>query len=425
MSKEVVVQTTEVVKLDKKQALESALMRLFQEHPFYGTLLQQINIRYSNEVPTASIRYDNKRDNFVMDLNYDFFAAKPIAERKGILQHEILHFAHQHMWRATALFTTLEKRKQEQFLFNMAGDMAINQYISDPIDGWVDVKKFKTKKGSAFPEFRGMEEYYRLLNETDSEEEKKKAESKGEKTPNQGELSKYGNPGDGGTDIHDWDELDEESKQKMLEEAKKLIQRTMEKTSYSASQLPGHIKDLLEELDTQIAGINYKKILRDTIKKTIACADRESTWNRPSKRYGVYSPGTKTGKIANIAFMADSSGSISYTEMSEFLNVCDGFLKVGQKTAKLGLWHTNLYKVMKYKNANSLTQQDIQSGGTDVTEALAYVDRHKPDLTIVLTDGYLNDSNGYKTNSNILWVISKNGTTEHPYRHIGKTIKIK
>jgi predicted metal-dependent peptidase len=420
--------------LTKKEALESALLKLFQSNPFYGSLIQSINIRYSDWLPTACIAYDKKKDQFFMDLNYEYFATKPVKERCAILYHEILHFAHQHIWR----WMSIKGPDDEQKVFNIAADMAINQYIMNKPDGWVDVAKFRLKTGQPFPLHRPMEEYYKLLKEIDGKKAQEEAEGnkgKGQpgtpghegKTQNQDELEKFFGPkGQQELDVHNWDELDADEKQKMLEEAKKLVERTMEKTSYSASQLPGHIKDLIEELETQIAGINYKRIIKEIIKKTISTADRESTWNRPSKRFGIYSQGTKCGRIPKIMFFMDTSGSISYTEMSEFLKTCDGFLRVGQKTSKIGLWNTELYKTVKYTNHSSLVQTDIQSGGTDVSDTLKYIDKHKPDLSIILTDGYLDTPKHFKSNANILWVISKQGNTNHPYKEVvGKTVQIK
>jgi hypothetical protein len=48
----------------KKHALESALSQLADKDPFYAGLLQEINIRYSDAVPTAAIGYDKKKDSF-------------------------------------------------------------------------------------------------------------------------------------------------------------------------------------------------------------------------------------------------------------------------------------------------------------------------------------------------------------------------
>jgi predicted metal-dependent peptidase len=104
---------------------------------------------------------------------------------------------------------------------------------------------------------------------------------------------------------------------------------------------------LLREIESSISGMNYKKILRDTIKRTVCATDRESNWNRRNKRYGIFAPGTKQGVLPECALMIDTSGSISNIEMNEFLEVVSGFLKAGSRKCVLGLWHTRNTNLMR------------------------------------------------------------------------------
>src|ERR1700722_5801630 len=330
-----------IEKLDKKSALESSLFKLVQEQPFYGALLQEINIQYNKQIPTAGILYNKKKDAIEMHLNEDFFCTRPMDERKAILFHEMLHFSHQHIWR----YMEKKTSDSQQMLFNIAADMSINQYIQGLSESAINVDNYKLDDGKPFPKFKTMEFYWDLLEKNDGKEAKQKAEKKGKKTPNEDELGKYStNP----YDSHDWEELSENEKQKLLEEAKKVIKRTIDKSQFGHSIVPDSVKDLLEEIDAQIQGINYKQILRSIIRKTLCSNDRETTWNKPSKRFGIYAKGTTIGHIPNILFLVDSSGSISHTELQEFFKIVDGFLKIGQKTCKVGFWHTQLYKVKKY-----------------------------------------------------------------------------
>jgi predicted metal-dependent peptidase len=401
---------------DKKGALESALFYLVQEQPFYGSLLQELNIIYTEALPTAAIAYNKKLDLMQLLLNPEFFCTKPIGERKALLMHEILHFCHQHIWR----YQEKKKSDEDQSMFNMAADMAINQYIQGLPKNCVDVANFKLSNGEPFPKFKTMEYYWELLEKLDGKDAQKKA-GKSEKTPNQEELEKYlGKP----FDVHDWEELSDDDKQKMLEEAKRVIKRTIEKSSFGHNNLPDSIKSLIEQIEAQISGINYKAILKNILKRTICSNDRENTWNKPSKRYGIYSQGTRIGRIPNILFLVDTSGSISHTEICEFFKVVDGFLKLGQKTCKVGFWHTDLYKIKKYKTFNDIKEGDIEAGGTDPNPALKYAEERKPDLVIILTDGYFSGENRYRI-GNVLWCISKTGNVNHPYKEMGKTLQIK
>ena len=388
----------------KRNALEQSLFYFGKKEPFYAAFLQEIIIKYVDFIPTAAITYNKKQDQFEMYLNAGFFCPMPLEQRIAILHHETLHFTHQHLFRIFGEQFAPETHKTR----NIAADMAINQFISDLPPGGVDVKEFKLNDGTPFPLFKTAEDYYELL--------------KNNQEGNKEKMKQFGEGGEG-TDTHIWDQLTEEEKEKILKEAKKVIKRSIEKTSMSHDRVPDSIKDLLQEIDAAIAGIDHKGILKRAIKRTLSSMDREGTWNKPSKRYGVYSPGTRVGKIPNITFYGDTSGSISHNELNQFFSVVDGFLRVGSKTCFLGLWHTNLYYKKRYKLGMKLQEGDLQSGGTDPECVLEDIIRTNPNLSIVLTDGCYSDS-AIKPLGEVIWVISKGGNKDHPLAHIGVTIAL-
>jgi len=414
---------------EKKKALQSAIFHLSNQQPFYGSLVQEITVKYTTFIPTAGITYNVKQHQYEIYINPYFFHSLTTEERVAVFHHEILHFTNKHLFRLP--FTDGTISNEDKKLYNIAGDMAINQYITGLPKGGVEVKDWKMSNGSPFEQYQNMEYYYDLI----KEESKKQQKNKDGDEP--GEQSKDGNEESKGTkgnvheqldkykefDRHFWDSLDEETKKKMLEEAKKIIKRTIEKTSFSHSVVPDSIKDLLSEIDSLSASINYKQILKNTIKRTISCVDRERTWKKPNKRYGAYSPGTKVGSLPKCAFFNDSSGSISIKEQNEYLRMMDEFLKVGTRSCTLGFWHTSLYYKKPYKRGIELDQEALQSGGTDVRCVLEDIKKNNYNLSIIFTDGYY-DNVDIKLTNEIIWIISKDGNLDHPLKHLGKTIEL-
>jgi len=392
--------------------LESAIYELSKKNAFYAALIQEVNIRYTNRIPTAALMYDKERALFWIEINYEWFAAKTTVERGAVLWHEILHFVHQHIFRA------FEFEKNDKKLLNIAMDMAINQYIPGLPADCVDVKKFSyiddNKKPQPFPEQKLFELYLDLLEHPENLTEETKEE-----------LKKY--TGEGGEfDVHDWfDQLSESEKRKFLEQTKDIFERTIDKTKFGHSNIPDFMRDLIQKIDSQIGALDYKRILAACIKKTATSKNRASTWNRPNKRYGVYAPGTTKAKLPSIHFFMDVSGSISYKEINECLKVIDGFLKVGENDCKLSFWDTAMRNTIKYKLRKDLNSKDITGGGTDPNCVLETVEKLQPDLTVVLTDGYYGEANRkYHLNNNILWIISKQGQVDHPLKKVGKTVKM-
>jgi len=398
---------------DKKQALESALYYFSNEQPFLGAMLQFVNVKYRNDIPTAAFHYDVKQDSFEIFLNSDFFCSMNLEQRIAILHHEILHFTNKHLFRWSQMNVDPKDRK----MWNIAGDMSINQYIKHLPEGGVCVKDWKQKDGRDFPLFESMEVYHELINSTTKPKKKGEEDKPGKgDSINTDQLGKY-IP----MDEHAWEELSEEEKQAMIDGMKDLIKRTIEKTSFSHSMVPDSIKDLLEELTGMSNKINHKSILKRAIKKTVACADRDTTWKRPNKRFGNYSPGTRLGELPLCKFYFDSSGSISHKEVNMCLEIMKGFLKVGSRNCKIGFWHTSLYYDKKYKMGNKISPETIQSGGTDVKCVMDDIAKTNPNLSLIFTDGYYDKCNT-KITGEVIFIITPQGNKDHPMKHVGKTI---
>jgi predicted metal-dependent peptidase len=406
---------------DKKKMLQSAIYHLTNQQAFYGQLLQELTIKYNHSIPTAGITFNKKVQQFEVYINPNFFASLKNEERIAVFHHEVLHFTNKHLFRLP--FLDDKVTNEEKKMYNIGGDMAINQYIKNLPQGCVDVKDWKMDDGSLFPTFNNMETYYELIKseskqQKKSNEKKEKGEGQGTKGNVNDHLDNYKE-----FDVHMWDSLDEETKKQMLDEAKKIIKRTIEKTSYNHSNVPDSMKDLLEEIEGLTASINYKEILRSVIKKTVSSVDRDTTWKKPNRRYGIYSPGSKVGNTPKLAFLNDSSGSISVKEQNEYLRIMDQFLKVGSRNCILGFWHTNLYYKKPYKKGQEVNKDELQSGGTDVTSIMEDIKKHKYDLSIILTDGYY-DACDIKASSEVIWIISSGGNPSHPMMHVGKTIML-
>jgi predicted metal-dependent peptidase len=374
-----------------------------------------------------------------MMLNPHYFTPRISKHRVATLSQEILHITWQHLYRLFKDNMPQEEHREN----NIAADMAINQYVPDAPDGcpqcppfnqntkdqkpcanakcpgrWVHYHHFQLPDGKPFPARKTAEEYLTLIKESRKDEDNPK---KPGNQHNKGILDGFGVGGS--HDEHMYTDLSEEEHQKMLEEAKKMIKRTIEKTSRSHSSVPESIQDLLEKIEGELNNLDHKGILKRAIKKTISANDREGTWNKPNKRYGVFCPGSRSAKMPSILFLADTSGSISHKELNMFLDITDDFLRVGTKTCKLGLWHTDLYHVAKYKVGQRIGDDQVQSGGTDVGPALKYAKQTNPNLTIILTDGYFDACSEYPT-GDVIWIISEGGNHNHPMSHVGKTIHL-
>lgn len=393
-----------------KKNYQQSMYYLIEDERFIGSMLQEMNFKATLQIPTAGLTYNKGTKNFEIYINPIFFNFWTLEERVGILHHEVLHFVNNHLMRMDFAGGTKEEAK----LKNLGADMSINQFIKSLPPGGIVVDEWKLKSGEPFPKWRTSEEYVALIKENaEANEEKMKSYGAGE-----------GEVGDTTTDSHNWEELTEEERKEMASDMKKIVKRTMEKTQYGHDKLPDSIKDLLAKVDVFIDKFNAKKILQDTIKKTVSFSDRENTWKRPNKRYGNFSPGTTVGKAPKLTIYQDTSGSRSTKELNADRKIIEQFLKNGSRECTLALWHTVVYNKKKYKLNQDLNADDIQAGGTCVNPVIEDINKNKPDLAIVLTDGFY-DHDGIKPLTETVFIIVDNGKVDHQLSKVCKTLTIK
>lgn len=431
---------------EKSQCLATAIYETSKSYPFLGSVLQCLTISYGHNLPTAGIMFNTDAKRWDMLVNPFFFCKKLNApERKAVLIHELSHITHKHPLRVPFLKISSRKR----MLMNIAADMAINQFIKDipkgcsqcpPLEArkpctnemcpgrCIDVHDYydtdeKTGNKTPWPTGQTMEFYYEKLI-TRFED------------PEDGDGDPDGNAG-GGTetgdlpqtiDEHMWDGAGDEKD--MLDATEELVKRAMVKARLSYDDLPGHVKDLLEEIKTRRAELNYKALIMAAMKKHASGHNRKNTWTRKNKRLGFKAPGTKVGDLPKLELHLDTSGSISTEELNEFLEIVDQFLKVGARKCNLSFFHTRSYGRQQYKMGTKINKNDIESGGTELTPVMKDILERRGDLSIVITDGCYGDvpvESWMKPGQQfpqVLWIISKNGTEDHPLKRFGDTVKV-
>lgn len=418
-------------------------------HQFMGAVLQSLTINYSHQIPTAGILFNTDAKHWEMLINPFFFCKKLNGEqRKAVLLHELSHILHKHPLRVPFLKISPRKR----ILMNIGADMAINQFIKNLPDGCpqcapadsnpmppcpnemcpgrgIFLKDFydideKTKARIPWKERQTMEHYYEKLLQRFED-------------PDEVEGDGSGNAGGGAAtgdlpqtiDEHLWDNGAVEEKD-MLDATEELAKRAMVKARLDYDSLPGSVRELLEDIKLRRAELNYKQLIMSAMKRHASGHDRDQTWTRPSKRYGNKARGTRVGELPKLENYLDSSGSISIEELNGFLDVVDQFLRVGSRKCNLGFFHTALYKFDKYKLGSKVKREDIESGGTDLTPVMQSIMKNKADLAIVVTDGCYGNvpveewmRPGEKF-PQVIFVISKDGTADHPLKRLGETVKI-
>lgn len=427
--------------------LQDAFAIMQTENPFYATILTGLETKMSFGLPTAGVTVNPELMNYELYVNPIFFGIilKDYKQRVAILTHEIMHLSHGHLTRVPCMLFS----KEQNTLLNIAGDISINQYIPNlPQDlGLMTPEMFKYKDKQTggykiFPKDASMDLYYKLLLQNDTQvkvemEGSGKKESDGSSDKGNGKshkwmpvkdwLEKIGYSFD---DHSGWEKAENVDEGELLKKTEELIERSRQKNNMSYDNLPGSIKDHLQYSEKRKKELNYKAILLKALKKSLAGLDRQSTWTRPNKRYGYYAPGTKDGNVPSLHMFIDTSGSICVDEINEFLGVIKEFIRVSGNACTITKFHTSIYGTQKFTRNSTITQGDLQTGGTELTPVLEHILKTQPELSIVLTDGCYGDvpierkmKRGQKFPTTV-FMISKGGDVKHPLKRLGETIKI-
>lgn len=396
--------------------LELLLTRLYN-HPtdrFYAHLFFHIDRRVdNNNCPSMGVGVKNGRIQMV--YNTEFVAKLSDESITEVFKHECMHLINEHISRGRG---AKEKNMTKHKMENIAQDCAINQSLNNDIIteiGGVTMDSFRnllTHKPENFVLMPNMtwEYYYNLL-----EEEKEAREEAGEGDQEQGEGSLGQQLGDLEMDDHgqfsEMDMLD----QAMLDE--KIKQAAEDARASGAGNLPSEVEEMLKLRKKPKE--NWKRLLRQFIGGGIK-ADRKGTRAKRNRRYGIKFAGHKQDYVARILVVLDTSGSMYGDRTDKVLNEIYGIWKANPAT-KLDIVECDaeIQDVFEYtgKDKFAITGR----GGTNMTPALEYADKHKYDGVIMLTDGeFWETFKKHKTPS--LWVIAGNESYTSP---IGKTIHLK
>ena len=448
---------------EKSRALATGIYNVTKQAPFLGSVLQCLNIMYSHALPTAGIMFNTDAKRWDMYINPKFFChylnnVMPPAgltkqqagdyARRAILLHEISHITNKHPFRVPFLKISSRKRR----LMNIAADMAINQFIKNlptgcpecpPFDldniqsckseecpgRCIDIKDFHDKDdktGAKIPwkEQQTMEFYYeQLLRRLEDPDED---DGDGDEGSAGGGADHKNLPNT--IDEHLWDGAAEEKD--MLEATEDLMKRAMIKQKLSYDELPGSIRELLQEINSRKTELDYRSMILSAIKRSASGHDRKHTWTRKSRRFGNKAPGTKVSDLPKLNMYLDTSGSISIEELNEFLEIVDNFLKAGSRKCRINLFHTNNYYSADYKLGDRLDRSQVESGGTCLQSSFADIAKRRPDLAVFVTDGCYSNVEFEKMLPpsikfpQTLFIISRQGTKDHPIKRLGMTIQI-
>ena len=376
------------------------------------------------------------------------------AELRFLVLHEAFHCMYQHL-------TTWEwMYREDAALGNSACDYVINIQLCDLADKMYETdcgavgsraERFITmpKGGLCDAKYRDMDSgaVYALLKKEQEEQEQEDeqddeqgGESSGDSGagnpgPGDGDGEEEGDePGDGagapgdkpankqsrgegkpqGFDDHDW-----EGAAAMPDAEKADAARAMEEAMRQGALLAGKLGTGGERLvgDLLAAKVRWQDALREYL-YTVCAGNDYSTWRKPNRRYiasGIYMPSGVSETMDEIVIAVDTSGSIGGPELSQFLGEINAICQtISPEVVRLLYWDTQVARSERYEKDQlaNIAQSTKPAGGggtapSCVTRYLAE-SNIKPQVVVMLTDGYVGADWGGQWPCPVVWCIVGN-----------------
>lgn len=357
-----------------------------------------VNRKITKDIPTAAVGLSGS--TITLFINEDFFRnhLKKESSKVAVIKHEILHLVFKHLFR-TDLF------RYNTFLFNVAADIVVNQYIGkwELPDNAVTLKSFPDL-GLAPNET--VEYYYDKIKEL-SDQYTHESSKYPYSIKTLSELKNRHSHSDHSL----WGKSSlEEIKSAEFAFGKLLVDSKNRSGIKGYNSLPDDIKLLIEfEIEKQQPKVDWKRAVKMfSTSSTKTCL--KYTNKRVSKRYGTR-PGLKIIQYSRLLIAIDTSGSINKRELDLFFSEIQELWKSG---AVIDVVECDT-KIQNNYNFNGIIPKIVYGGGGTKFDPVFHHlnnNRHlKYDGCIYLTDGY-SQKPEIKPYCKVLWVISPEGLVD-------------
>jgi predicted metal-dependent peptidase len=390
--------------MDKQQSLSKIGKELMLKEPYYGFFLIMLNKLWGQMVPTAGVSKNGI--NYQLAINPEFWESLSDEHRLGLLKHELLHIAFGHL---TTFFKFSDKK-----LANVAMDMEINQYISKEYlpEGGIDIDNYADLNLDIKA---GCRYYYDKLKQLQDEKEKN-GTCGNEPMDKLLDDIESGNIPDHST----WEEFENltEAEQKLIEkQLQKVLTDAKEQTEKKRGTVPGEIEGLIiiEEI------VKAKFDWRGFIRRFSGVSTKVFTKKirRKENRRFEANPGLKIKMRQHMLLAIDTSGSVSDSELKEFMSEIYHIYKCGVDITIIQC-DTTIRSIEPYKGKFEMAVQG--RGGTEFDPVLEYFNENQKKYTslVYFTDGEC--WTRVRPKGNILWVLSERSSMNDSLP--GKVIKL-
>jgi len=350
-------------------SLEKAVSRLILENNvFYASILQQCKRVYTTRISSAGV---SVTDTINFYVNPEWFDKLSDKQQEAVLKHECLHLILKHCIKGQRDDIDNEKLTHKQK--NIAMDCAINQmedlsqYIGEI--GGVTIDKFR----------EACEEFI----EPSSVKSRMSYNYYANVIAKCQEKFDEGKSGDNVDDHDIWEEGDGDVSEAYQEHVVKEAMKKAKERAQGAGNLSNGLSVLLDKLFA--SKVNWRSELHKFVNNAVTFT-KISSRSKRNRRYGTMYSGKKKEWEMHIAYIFDTSGSMSEKDLAQ------GWTEV----SKIQAYYPNVQitlieadtEVQNVSTFNKAMKPEIKGrGGTVLSPAFKKAVELKADIIVCFTDG--------------------------------------
>ncbi len=365
---------------------------LLRGEPFYAALSRQMDKVATTVVPTAGVMFNVERNTFELLYNAEFFASLTDRERLGVLKHEFMHCILEHV-------TSRLPEGGMSMLWNYATDLAINSHIADELPDMALVPGKVNTPFESYPSFKSADWYFDYLKQDpqmqqqgeqgdDQSGEGDEQDGNGQGQQSEGQQGQQNSGMPQTLDDHSkWGDVSKDMQDQVKERMKRAIEKAHQEVTQQGSGYGSVPADVKKHIDSIVYGkVDWRKVLENFIKRSKR-ADKFSTVRRRNRKYD-HMAGKRVRRQASIAISIDQSGSVHDQMLQSFFAELQRLSSLASFTVIPFDSVVREDKIFEWKKGENRAWERVSCGGTDFNPPTKYVNAHKFDAHIILTDMY-------------------------------------
>lgn len=366
------------IDLEKVQSMVKWAKFQLMEKPnttFFSVLLANLPISIDTGIPTGAT------NGKWIKLNPEFVLKQSQNKLLGLILHEVLHVAFEHIVRCL-------EHNLDNKLFNMAGDYYINLFL--------------VNKGFDLPDGGLLDRKYQGMSTMQIYEDLKK------NPPPAGQQDRF--EMDISTDVPD--DMDADSLSQEIQDIvlKAAIQA---QASDDYGSVPADLQRKIEEITNP--KLPWNVILMNYMSEYMK---DDYSMNRPNRRFQPdwYLPTQHSEAMGELVSGTDVSISMTDKQLSDWHGELRGIWNMLQpKKLKSMSFDVEVHENETYEIGDYIPEFIMHGGGgTDVRPLIQYLKENNPELCVIFTDGHFSqpDMSGLRTD--IFWIITGNPNFKAP-----------